>query len=499
MTHDAGTEQNGTEMYHEELLTIDGVQREAEGGRRFENRSPATEQVIGTAADGSAADMSDAIGAARRAFDETSWSTDVEFRIRCLRQLHQALVRNADGLRATTVAEVGAPLSLTYGAQLDTPIEGLEWLIEMVEQYEWSRSIGTRTMYGITSERLVEREPIGVVGAITPWNFPNQINLAKLAPALAAGCTVVLKPAPDTPWTGLALGRMITEETDIPAGVVNVVTSSDHLVGQLLAEDPRVDMISFTGSTGVGRTLMAAAAPTLKKVFLELGGKSAAIVLDDADAVMAALGAAFNVTAHAGQGCAITSRLLVPAARRDEIVEQVIAMLGHISYGDPNDSSNMMGPLINERQRQRVLGYIQTAVSEGATIAAGGGIPAHLPVGHYVEPTVLVGVKPHDTVAQEEIFGPVLAVIDFDGTDDDAVRIANDSIYGLSGAVVSADTDRALAVARRIRTGTIGVNGGLWYSPDAPFGGYKQSGVGREMGTLGFEEYLQVKTVALPA
>ena len=486
------------QMLVEERLTIGGVLREACSGARFDNTSPSTEQVIGTAADAGAEDMDEAIAAARRAFDETDWSTNHAFRLHCLRQLHEALVRHSDGLRWTTVAEVGAPLSLTYGAQLDTPVAGIEWLIDAVERYEWSRSIGVSNVYSITSDRLVEREAAGVVGAITPWNFPNQINIAKLAPALAAGCTVVLKPAPDTPWTGLALGRIVTEETDIPAGVLNVVTSSEHTIGQVLAEDPRVDMVSFTGSTAVGRRLMAAAAPTIKRVFLELGGKSAAIVLDDADAVMAALGAVFNVTTHAGQGCAITSRLLVPRARRDEIVEQVVALIGNIGYGDPTDPGNMMGPLINARQRERVLGYVATAVEEGATVAVGGGRPAHLPTGYFVEPTVLVGVEPHHTVAQEEIFGPVLSIIEHDGTDDDAVRIANDSIYGLSGAVVSADTDRAVAVARRIRTGTIGVNGALWYSPDAPFGGYKQSGVGREMGIAGFEEYLQTKTIAVP-
>jgi aldehyde dehydrogenase (NAD+) len=257
--------------------------------------------------------------------------------------------------------------------------------------------------------------------------------------------------------------------------------------------------VSFTGSTATGRAIMAAAAATVKKCFLELGGKSASIVLDDADIAAAAAGVAFQITSHAGQGCAITSRWLVPRARYDEAVDAVVGMLGDWPYGDPTDPSTMMGPLVREGQRQRVLGYIETGRAEGATVALGGGIPAHLPTGYYVEPTVLVDVDPDSTVAQEEIFGPVLAVIPYDGTEDQAVAIANNSQYGLSGAVTSASIERARRVARRIRTGTIGLNGGIYYGPNVPFGGYRQSGIGREMGVAGFEEYLEIKTVAEPA
>ena len=342
------------------------------------------------------------------------------------------------------------------------------------------------------------REPFGVVGAITPWNFPVQINLAKLAPALAAGNTVVLKPAPDTPWTATLLGRLIATETDIPAGVVNVVTSAGHEVGQQLSEDHRVDLVSFTGSTATGRRVMASAAGNLKRVFLELGGKSAAVALDDADIATAAGSTAFQVMTHAGQGCAITTRLVVPRERYDEAVEIAVATMASVPYGDPTDPQNFMGPLISERQRERVLGYIRTGVDEGATIATGGGVPEHLPIGWFVEPTVLTGVDPDATVAQEEIFGPVLVVLAHDG-DDDAVAIANNSIYGLSGAVFSASTERARAAAARIRTGTVAINGGIWYGAEVPFGGYKASGVGREMGRAGFEEYLEIKSIAEPA
>jgi aldehyde dehydrogenase (NAD+) len=334
-----------------------------------------------------------------------------------------------------------------------------------------------------------------VVGAITPWNFPMQINLAKAGPALAAGNTVVLKPAPDTPWSATILGRIVAEETDIPAGVFNVVVSSRHEIGQQLAEDPRVDMISFTGSTVTGRSVMRSGAENLKKVFLELGGKSALLALDDAD-LEAALGTvAFHITTHAGQGCAVLSRLVLPRARYAEGVEKLVGLLRGWPVGDPTDPGTLTGPLISEKQRQRVLSYISRGKAEGGTIALGGGIPASQPRGFFVEPTVITGVSPDSVVAQEEIFGPVLVVLAHDG-DDDAVRIANNSAYGLSGAVFSASASRARAVAERMRTGTISVNGGQYYSPDVPFGGYRQSGVGRESGVAGFEEYLEIKAIA---
>jgi aldehyde dehydrogenase (NAD+) len=485
------------QVWREERLLVGGELVDAASGATFENHNPATEAVLGVAADGGAVDMDRAIGAARSAFDDGRWATDVPFRVACLRQLHDALVAHAEELRATVVAEVGAPVSLTHGAQLDTPIEGVAWLADLLERYTWREDLGVASPYGIASHRTVVREPVGVVGAITPWNFPVQINLAKLVPALGAGNTVVLKPAPDTPWSATLLGRLVAEETDIPAGVVNVVTATDHLVGQQLAEDPRVDLVSLTGSTATGRVVMAAAAATLTRVFLELGGKSAAIVLDDADVATAAGTTAFQIVTHAGQGCAITTRLLLPRARFDEGLEALLATLQVLPYGDPTDPSVLMGPLINARQRERVLGYVEAGVADGATVVLGGGRPAHLPVGYYVEPTVLVGADPRARVAQEEIFGPVLVVLPHDG-DDHAVALANDSPYGLSGAVYGGSLERARAVASRVRSGTLSINGALWYGPDVPFGGYKQSGIGREMGRLGFEEYTEVKAVAEP-
>ncbi len=485
-------------MNPESRLFIDGELVAAASGRTYPNISPVTEEVIGEVADAGPEDMERAIAAARRAFDETDWSTNHEFRLHCLRQLKAGLLARLDEFKAQVSAETGATMALCGlgGPQCEVPIGFIDFTLDSLPDYEWSRDIGETEMMTIRSRRLVEKEAVGVVACISPWNVPLQINLAKCVPALAAGCTVVLKAAPDTPWSATLLGQVVKECTDIPAGVFNVITSEDpREVGQQLISDPRVDMISFTGSTAVGKHIMATAAQTVKKVFLELGGKSANILLDDAD-FNTALFSALVVCFHAGQGCATCTRLLVPRARQAEVEEMLKAYFGFIEYGDPASESQIMGPLINARQRERVLGYIGTGRAEGARLLLGGGTPAHLDRGYYVEPTVFVDVSNDMTIAREEIFGPVLAVIPFDD-DEDAIRIANDSDYGLSGSVWSADEARALGVARRIRTGTINVNGGNFYQADAPFGGYKQSGVGREMGPEGFEEYLETKTIAI--
>jgi aldehyde dehydrogenase (NAD+) len=484
-------------LWREERLLIGGRLVEATGGATYENTNPATEKVIGRVADATREDVEAAVAAARKAFDETSWSTDPALRVRCLRQLQEGLTKHVDQLRQSIVAEVGAPIALTYGPQLDTPISALSWIADLTEKYAWRQEIGVSEVFGRQNDRYILREAVGVVAAIVPWNFPMQIQLAKVGPALGAGCTVILKASPDTPWAASLLGHIAAEETDIPPGVFNVITSSQNQAGQQLVEDPRVDLISFTGSTATGRAIMGAAAPTLKRLFLELGGKSALVVLDDADFEVASVLAAFQVTTHAGQGCAITSRLLLPRARYDEGIEAVRAAVENIAYGDPLDPSHLMGPLINERQRQRVLAYIKAATEQGGTIVTGGGVPTHLPTGFYVEPTLITGLGPEATPVREEIFGPVLCVLPHDG-DDHAVELANDSIYGLSGAVVGTDLDRARSVAARLRTGTVGVNWAQWYGPDVPFGGYKQSGLGRESGVAGFEEYLETKSVAEP-
>jgi aldehyde dehydrogenase (NAD+) len=408
------------------------------------------------------------------------------------------LQSHIEELREVTIAEVGAPAMLTSGPQLEGPVEDLRYWADLAENYSWEQDLGSATPMGIPTARRVLKEAVGVVGAITPWNFPHQINFAKLGPALAAGNTVVLKPAPDTPWCAALVGRVIAEETEIPAGVVNIVTSTDHALGAQLCTDPRVDLVSFTGSTATGRTVMASAADSLKKVFLELGGKSAFIVLDDADLASACSVAAFSVCVHAGQGCALTTRLLVPRARYDEAVAATAATMSGIRAGDPSKTGTVCGPLISARQRERVEGYLKLAVAEGGTIVTGGGRPADRDRGFFVEPTLIAGVDNSARVAQEEIFGPVLVILPHDG-DEDAVRIANDSPYGLSGSVWGTDPERLNRVVAGVRTGTLSVNGGVWYSADAPFGGYKQSGIGREMGVAGFEEYLETKLVASPA
>jgi aldehyde dehydrogenase (NAD+) len=483
-------------MQAEHRMLIDG--KLTEGESTFDNVNPATEAVIGQVADATPADMERAIDASRRAFDDTDWSTNRELRKRCLQQLHDALDRERETLRSQIVAEVGTPIMLTYAVQQDSCIDDMVWDIDLIDRYEWEQELPVHEFMGMRSARRVVREPVGVVGAITPWNFPFMLNLSKIVPALAAGNTVILKPAPDTPWSATFLGRLAAEQTDLPPGVFNVVPSGDPAaVGELLSTDPRVDMISFTGSTATGRRIMARGADTLKKVFLELGGKSANIVLDDAD-LAATVPSGSMICMHGGQGCAITTRMLLPRSHYDEAVEMLVAAFENVPYGDPTDAANIMGPLVNARQRDRVLGYIEKGKAEGATLAVGGGRPSHLERGYYVEPTLFVDVDPNSTIAQEEIFGPVLAVIRYED-DDDAVRIANNSTYGLSGAVTSGSLDRALGVARRIRTGTVSVNGGMWFGPDSPFGGYKQSGTGREHGIAGFEEYLETKTLGLPA
>jgi aldehyde dehydrogenase (NAD+) len=481
----------------EPRMLIDGRLVEAAGGETYPNVNPATEEVIGVTADATPVDAARAVEAARRAFDEGRWAADPAFRARCLRQLRQAMAEARDELAAAIVAEAGSPVALTHSIQLDLPVSWLEYWAEMAETYPYERPLETTELFGARHRGLLLREPVGVVTAITPFNYPVFVNLAKIGPALAAGNTVVLKPSPDTPWSATIMGRLAAERTDIPPGVLNVVTSSRVEVGEALVADPRVDMVSFTGSTVVGRKIMAACAETVKRCFLELGGKSANIVLDDADFDLAlALGSAWVCT-HSGQGCAIYSRLLLPRSRYEEGVEIVRGHFERARVGDPTDPTVLHGPQINERQRRKVLDLIEVGKREGARLLVGGGVPPHLPRGYYVEPTLFIDVDPDSTIAQEEFFGPVLVVIPY-ADEDEAVAIANNSIYGLSGSVWSADEERALRVARRIRTGTVSINGSQWLHVSRPFGGYKQSGIGRENGVQGFEEYLETKVVSLP-
>jgi aldehyde dehydrogenase (NAD+) len=482
----------------ESRMLIDGELVPASDGATYDNVNPATEEVLGRVANATAADMAAAIAAARRAFDETDWATDTEFRVRCLRQLQAALEAEKEELRAELVAEVGTPVMLTGIAQLEWPLEHvLKYYAGLIETFEWERELPDSDLFGVHSTRRVWKEAVGVVGAIIPWNFPFEVLMGKLAPALAAGNAIVVKAAIETPFNALRIGRLIAEATDIPAGIVNIVTTTDNSVAECLARDPRVDMVSFTGSTGVGKHIQAVAAESVKRVFLELGGKSAMIVLDDAD-FATAIPASAQACMHAGQGCALTTRLLVPRSRYEEAVAIATEVYRQLPYGDPTDPQTLSGPLVSRRQRERVLGMIEQGKAEGARVAVGGGIPDHLPKGYFVQPTLFVDVDNSMSIAQQEIFGPVLTLIAYDDSkgDAEAVRLANDSAYGLSGTVFSASNERALAVARQLRTGTIGINGAMYYGADAPFGGYKASGVGRQNGVEGLEQYLETKAVA---
>jgi aldehyde dehydrogenase (NAD+) len=490
------TDKLASALNGEVRLLIGGELTESESGKRFDNINPATEEVLGEVADASTEDVRAAIAAARRAFDETDWSTNRSFRRRCLEQLQAAIESEREELRAELVAEVGTPIMLTYGPQLDAPLsDGLLWPAQFIDSFEWERQLPDGHAFGIDSKRTVVKEPAGVVGAIVPWNYPFEVTIQKVGQALATGNTMILKPAPDTPWNATRLGRLVAEHTDIPAGVFNVVASSDHLVGEELVIDPRVDLISFTGSTATGRRIMEKGAQTMKRLFLELGGKSADIVLDDADFV-GKLSSVAGVCSHGGQGCVMPTRLMIPRARYDEGIEIAAQGFANVPYGDPTDPGNIQGPQISAKQRDRVLGYIERGRDEGARVVVGGGRPAHLERGYFVEPTLFADVDNSMTIAREEIFGPVLVVIPFED-DDDAVRIANDNQYGLGTYVTSGSIDRALSVGSRIRAGTVSINGGVTYGAEAPFGGYKASGVGRQNGVEGFEQYLETKTIGI--
>ncbi|BBZ24370.1 aldehyde dehydrogenase [Mycolicibacter hiberniae] len=482
----------------ESRMLIDGKLVAAASGAHFDNVSPATGRLLGTTAAAGEADMGQAIGAARRAFDDTDWATNRALRKRCLGQLQAALEAEKEELRTELIAEVGCPVMTTHLAQLDWPlVDGLRYPSRLIDEFDWERLLDGGGLFGDRNVRMVVKEPVGVVAAITPSNFPVEVILNKLGPALAAGNTVVLKPDPNTPWNATRLGRLIAEHTDIPAGVVNVVPTPSNEVAGLLGTDPRVDMISFTGSTAVGKHLARASADTMKRTFLELGGKSALIVLDDADPAKVIPGAV-GVCVHAGQACAATTRMLVHTSMFDELVTAVTAAFAAVTVGDPALPQTLVGPLISAAQKRRVLDAYTRARLDGAEITTGGGevegLPAELAGGHYLQPTVIVGVDNSAAIAREEVFGPVLVMLPF-GDDDEAVRLANDSAYGLAGAVVSASNERALNVARRIRTGAIGVNGGMYYGADAPFGGYKSSGWGRQCGIEGFAQYLETKTI----
>ena len=484
----------------EERLLIDGELVGSSTGAKFDVINPATEEVAGQAFDATPADMDRAIAAARTAWDTNAgnWRTDPAFRLHCITQLREGIIRSEERLRRILVTEIGTPIAMTYGIQLAFPIEEIAHWLDFASKFSYLRDYGTHSGLGMSSRQKLQYIPVGVVSAITPWNAPLYLAVSESVVPLLGGNAVILKPAQLTPWNALELGRIVAEETDIPAGIFQVVVSNDNDVATILTADPRVDMVTFTGSTAVGRKILAAAAPTVKKTVMELGGKSTNIVLEDADLANVLMRAAGGVCSMSGQGCTLSTRVLLPRSRMAEGLGIMKAVMDNFPYGDPWDMNNFSGPAISDVQRNKVLGMIKGAVDSGATLIRGGGKPAHLPVGYYIEPTLLSDVDPTSFIAQEETFGPVVTVTPYD-TVEEAVAIANNTYYGLAGEVNGGDEEKALAVALQIHTGTIGVNGGSTFSLTSALGGVRQSGLGRRYGEHGFEEYLEMKAIALPA
>jgi acyl-CoA reductase-like NAD-dependent aldehyde dehydrogenase len=473
------------EVQVKDKIFIGGEWVEPSGSEPIEVVNPTTEETIGTIPACSQEDADRAVAAAREAFE--IWSqTSREERAGYLAAIAAGLNERGDEIAATITQELGMPLKLSRIIQVGLPASQFASMPKLMEEVAWEEEIGNSR---------VLREPVGVLGAITPWNYPLNQIAAKVGPALAAGCTVVLKPSEVTPLNAFMLAEVI-EAAGLPAGVFNLVTGLGPVVGEAIAGHPGVDMVSFTGSTRAGRRVSELASASVKPVAMELGGKSPNVILDDADLEKAVPDGVAKCFLNSGQTCSALTRMLVPRQRLAEAEELARATAETFTPGDPFEASTRLGPLVSDVQRERVRGYIQKGLDEGARLITGGAEPPEgLEHGFFVRPTVFSEVEADMTIGQEEIFGPVLAIQPYEG-EDDAVRIANSTPYGLAGGVWSADTDRAIAVARRIRTGQIEINGGA-FNPLAPFGGYGQSGHGRENGRYGIEELLQVKSLQL--
>lgn len=473
------------EIKTHDKLFINGQWVNSTGTGTIDVINSTTEEVMGHIPEGTADDVNAAVAAAKAAFE--SWSTtSVESRRRYLQLIADKLASKKEEIAALVAAEVGMPLPLATAVQAGMPAMIMGSYAELLNSFQFEETIG---------KALVVKEPVGVVGCITPWNFPLHQVICKVAPALAAGCTVVLKPSEVAPLTAFVLAEIIAD-IGLPAGVFNLVTGYGPVVGEAIAAHPDVDMVSFTGSTRAGKRVSELAAQTVKKVSLELGGKSANVILDDADfdkAVKSGVGACYF---NSGQTCSALTRMLVPRSRYDEAVAIAKKTAEGFTVGDPLGGAAKLGPLVSATQRERVINYIKKGIEEGATLVTGGAeMPEGLTKGYFVRPTVFADVNNKMTIAQEEIFGPVLSIIPYEN-EDDAVRIANDTIYGLAGGVWSGDPERAKRVARRLRTGQVEINGGK-FNPLVPFGGYKQSGNGRELGKYGLEEFLEVKAMLM--
>ena len=473
-------------------MFVDGEWVAASNGATYAVPNPATEEPVGAAPEATVEDMRRAIAAARRAFDDGPWPRMSQAdRAKVLNQVADGLEARSQEIAAVETHDSGGTIRKTSGDMMMGAAQ-LRYFAEMAPKLPLWEEIQV-PQFPAQSKNYLQREPIGVCGQIIPWNFPLMMAVWKIGPALSAGNTLVLKPASDTPCSALELAKII-DQTDLPKGVDNVVHGSGAECGEELCTSPLVDKVALTGSTEVGRRVQQLASGTIKKVTLELGGKSANIILDDADLEMAVDGSLFGCFFHQGQACESGTRLLVPEKLHDDIVARLVERTKVLTVGDPMDFASCQGPLISARQRETVLGYIKKGVDEGAKVAIGGKRPEHLSKGYYVEPTIFVDVKNNMTIAQEEIFGPVLCVLRYK-TIDDAIRMANDSIYGLGGAVWSRDKEKATVVAKQMRTGTVWINEYHLLSVAAPFGGYKQSGIGREFGLEGILEYTEVKHV----
>ena len=458
----------------------------------FDVISPHTEQSIAEVAAAGPAEVDAAVNTARAAFESGPWGrSEPAERVAVIRRLADVYDQRRTEMANTITAEIGAPITFAQRAQVGLPAKMMRAFCDLAERYRWQEA--RPGFFG--ADVQVRKEPVGVVAAIVPWNMPQFLIVTKLVPALLAGCTVVLKPSPESPLDALLLAEMI-DQVDLPPGVVSVLTG-DAAVGEMLVAHAKVDKVSFTGSTAAGRAVAAACAANLTKVSLELGGKSAAIVLDDAAPERVAAGVRSASLSNSGQICNALTRVLVPAPRHDEYVDALATEMTNLRVGDPSDPDTQLGPLVSHRQQQRVRDYIEIGQREGARLVIGGtDMPDGLERGWYVQPTLFAAADNTMRIAREEIFGPVITVIPY-RDEDDAVAIANDSEYGLAGSVWTADTDRALGIATRIRTGTLGINQGYTMDPFAPFGGVKASGYGRELGPEGLDSYLDTKSIAV--